>query len=53
MCDWFAACEQPSAGIVEHPILGDVEVCTDCARKLDLNLQSRDHGRNDGSLSPE
>lgn len=27
-CEWFAECHEPSTGTVEHPTLGDVEICT-------------------------
>lgn len=26
-CDWFLMCKNESAGVVEHPTLGDVEIC--------------------------
>lgn len=26
-CEWFANCHLESAGTVEHPTLGDVEIC--------------------------
>ena len=27
ICEWFLNCERESAGLVEHPTLGDVECC--------------------------
>lgn len=26
-CEWFAQCDQPSIATVEHPTIGDVEIC--------------------------
>ena len=26
-CEWFALCEDESVATVEHPTLGDVEIC--------------------------
>jgi hypothetical protein len=26
-CEWFAECHEPSTAMVEHPTLGDVEIC--------------------------
>jgi hypothetical protein len=26
-CEWFAACENPAIGTVEHPTLGAVPIC--------------------------
>lgn len=37
-CEWFRDCFRPSAGTVEHPILGPVPCCTRCAEKLNLEL---------------
>lgn len=31
-CEWFAKCHDPSTAVVEHPTLGDVEIC---AKHLD------------------
>ena len=28
-CEWFANCQNPSIGIIEHPTIGDVEICHD------------------------
>lgn len=41
MCEWFALCDKPAAGVVVHPVLGDVPCCTRCAEKLDLKLEVR------------
>lgn len=38
VCEWFALCDHASAGVVRHPILGDVPTCERCATKLDLEL---------------
>jgi len=38
-CEWFARCDRPAAGVVDHPMLGDVPCCTPCAEKLGLNLR--------------
>ena len=37
-CRWFALCERPADGVVEHPVLGDVPVCRTCATNLNLTL---------------
>ena len=37
-CHWYALCDRPAAGIVEHPILGDVPTCGRCADRHDLTL---------------
>jgi hypothetical protein len=29
-CEWFAHCRRPAAAVVEHPSLGDVEICRHC-----------------------
>lgn len=26
-CEWFLDCHEPSTSVVEHPTLGDVEIC--------------------------
>lgn len=26
MCEWFLLCENPATGVLEHPVLGDVQV---------------------------
>lgn len=38
-CMWFAACVRPAAGLVRHPIIGNVPTCTHCAERHELNLQ--------------
>jgi hypothetical protein len=35
-CSWFALCDHPAAGVVHHPILGNVPTCQRCADKLGL-----------------
>lgn len=40
-CEWFAMCGRPAAGVVAHPILGDVPTCQTCADKHDLDLVPR------------
>lgn len=37
-CEWFALCFQPAAGIVKHPILGDVPTCQLCTDRFELPL---------------
>jgi hypothetical protein len=37
-CEWFALCDNEAAGVVSHPILGDVPTCERCAEKLGLVL---------------
>lgn len=32
-CEWFIKCTNESIGIIEHPTLGDVEICRDCYEK--------------------
>lgn len=38
MCEWFALCDNEANGYVDHPILGSVQTCSDCAGKFDLDL---------------
>lgn len=38
-CQWFARCDRPAVGVVDHPMLGDVPCCQQCADKLELNLR--------------
>jgi hypothetical protein len=38
-CEWFARCTREAAGVVSHPVLGDVPTCQPCAVMLDLDLQ--------------
>lgn len=40
-CEWFAWCERDAAGVVVHPILGEVPTCQICADRLDLDLDPR------------
>lgn len=37
-CQYFALCPNDAAGVVEHPVLGDVPCCERCATKFDLVL---------------
>ena len=37
-CEWFATCDYPAIGTVEHPVLGAVPTCGRCADKLDLEV---------------
>lgn len=39
MCEWFALCTNPAAGMVAHPILGEVPTCERCAKMLDLTFK--------------
>lgn len=32
-CEWFALCENPATGTIDHPILGPVPTCDRCAAK--------------------
>jgi hypothetical protein len=38
LCEWFALCTNQAAGVVEHPVLGQVPTCQRCAAKLSLTL---------------
>lgn len=38
MCEWFLLCVRPAAGVVAHPVLGDVPTCRECADRLELEL---------------
>lgn len=38
VCEWFALCDHPAAGTVDHPILGAVPCCTRCATRFDLEV---------------
>lgn len=38
MCDWYALCDRPAFGEVDHPVLGNVAVCRDCRDKHELKL---------------
>ena len=37
-CEWFALCDHVAAGVVHHPILGNVPTCQRCADKLGLTF---------------
>lgn len=37
-CEWFAFCQNPAAGNVAHPVLGQVPTCQRCADKFELVL---------------
>jgi hypothetical protein len=41
-CEWFALCDHVAAGVVSHPILGDVPTCQRCADKLGLTFTESD-----------
>lgn len=38
VCEWFALCARPAAGVVAHPILDWVPTCARCAARFDLEL---------------
>jgi len=38
-CQWFALCDRPAAGVVAHPVLGQVPTCSRCAATHGLELQ--------------
>lgn len=38
VCSWFALCDRPAAGCVDHPLLGWVPTCEECAAQHDLIL---------------
>jgi hypothetical protein len=40
-CEWFALCDHPAAGVVKHPVLGDVPTCERCASQHGLTLEQR------------
>ena len=42
MCEWYALCDNPPAGTVTHPILGEVPTCTRCANKHQLTFTKGD-----------
>lgn len=39
ICEWYAFCDHVAAGVVVHPVLGEVPCCERCADKHDLDLQ--------------
>lgn len=39
-CEWYALCDHPADGAVEHPVIGWVPTCWRCANKHDLELVS-------------
>lgn len=39
-CEWFAGCDRPAAGVVAHPVLGDVATCQVCADRFELDLRT-------------
>jgi len=39
VCQWFALCVRPAAGLVEHPILTDVPTCAECAYRFGMVLR--------------
>lgn len=41
ICEWFARCVRIAAGVVAHPILGDVPTCAECAKKMNLTLTQK------------
>lgn len=36
VCEWFALCDHPAVGTVDHPILGAVPACERCITKQGL-----------------
>lgn len=38
-CRWFALCDEPAAGTVQHPVLDPVPTCKRCADRLELELE--------------
>lgn len=38
-CNWFALCPNQADGYVEHPVLGKVPTCRDCAERFELALR--------------
>lgn len=40
-CAWYALCDNPTAGGIDHPILGAVPTCNRCARKHGMQDQVR------------
>lgn len=37
-CQWFALCTRPAAGTVQHPALGAVPTCRECADRFELEV---------------
>lgn len=38
ICHWFAVCDRPSIGTVQHPMLGAVPTCQRCADRHNLTV---------------
>jgi len=38
MCEYFALCVRPAAGVTAHPVLTWVPTCRECAARFDLEL---------------
>ena len=36
LCEWFALCDHPAVGTIDHPALGAVPVCRRCIDRLDM-----------------
>jgi hypothetical protein len=34
LCQWFALCARPATTVRPHPLLGDVQICTECDDKM-------------------
>lgn len=41
-CEWFVKCIREAAGVVHHPVIGNVPTCRECADLLGLDLQPFD-----------
>lgn len=39
-CEWYARCDRPASGSVDHPLLGEVPTCWRCADRHDMELKA-------------
>lgn len=40
LCEWYALCANPAAGLVRHPVLTLVPTCERCKAKHDMTFTS-------------
>ncbi len=36
LCAWFAGCTRPAPWCAEHPVLGPVPICQECADRMGI-----------------